>query len=233
MILSPGAEPVRPPIPGADSPGVFTLRNLADIDRIKQAVDQLGPGRAVIVGGGYIGLEMAEALRHRGIDVTLVELAKQVFVAADPEMVAPIHQQLELHGVDLRLGTSVTAIAREGDRLGVLFSDGESVEAALVILAVGVRPETTLAREGGLEIGPTGGIAVDRHMRTSDPSIFAVGDAVEVTRPRRRQQGADSAGRPGQSPGPHRRRQRPGPQERLPATARARRSARSSIWRSA
>jgi NADPH-dependent 2,4-dienoyl-CoA reductase/sulfur reductase-like enzyme/peroxiredoxin family protein/rhodanese-related sulfurtransferase/TusA-related sulfurtransferase len=180
LILSPGAEPVRPRIPGAASPGVFTLRSLADTDRIKQAVDQLGSGRAVIVGAGYIGLEMAEALRDRGIEVTLVELAKQVFIAADPEMVAPIHQQLRFHGVDLRLGTSVTAIAREGDRLGVLLSDGESVEGAIVILAVGVRPETTLARECGLEIGPTGGIAVDRHMRTSDPNIFAVGDAVEV-----------------------------------------------------
>ncbi len=181
LILSPGAEPVRPPIPGADSPGVFTLRNLADTDRIKQAVDRIGPDRAIIVGGGYIGLEMAEALRHRGVGVTLVELAKQVFIAADPEMVAPIHQQLEFHGVDLRLGTSVTAIRREGERYNVLLSDGESLEGAMLILAVGVRPEVRLARECGLDIGRTGGIVVDRHMRTSDPSIFAVGDAVEVT----------------------------------------------------
>jgi len=171
LILSPGAEPVRPPIPGADSPGVFTLRNLADTDRIKQAVDRIGPDRAIIVGGGYIGLEMAEALRHRGVGVTLVELAKQVFIAADSEMVAPIHQQLEFHGVDLRLGTSVTAIHREGERLRVLLSDGETLEGAMIILAVGVRPEVRLARECGLDIGRTGGIVVDRHMRTSDPNI--------------------------------------------------------------
>ncbi|MDZ7618058.1 MAG: FAD-dependent oxidoreductase [Patescibacteria group bacterium] len=181
LILSPGAEPVRPPIPGADSPGVFTLRNLADTDRIKQAVDRIGPDRAIVVGGGYIGLEMAEALRHRGVGVTLVELAKQVFIAADPEMVAPIHQQLEFHGVDLRLGTSVTAIRRDGERFSVLLSDGESLEVAMIILAVGVRPEVRLARECGLDIGRTGGIAVDQHMRTSDPNIYAVGDAVEVT----------------------------------------------------
>ncbi len=181
LILSPGAEPVRPPIPGADSPGVFTLRNLADTDRIKQAVDRVGPDRAIVVGGGYIGLEMAEALRHRGVGVTLVELAKQVFIAADPEMVAPIHQQLQFHGVDLRLGTSVTAIRRNGERFDVLLSDGQSLDGAMIILAVGVRPEVRLARECGLAIGPTGGIAVDRHMRTSDPNIFAVGDAVEVT----------------------------------------------------
>ncbi|HLA85207.1 MAG TPA: FAD-dependent oxidoreductase [Thermoguttaceae bacterium] len=180
LVLSPGAEPVRPLIPGSDAPGVFTLRNLADTDRIKAAADRAGEGRAVIVGGGYIGLEMAEALRRRGLDVTLVELAKQVFVAADPEMVAPLHQQLEYHGVDLRLGTSVTEIHADDGGLRVVPSDGRAVDARLVILAVGVRPETTLAREAGLELGPTGGIAVDEHMRTSDPAIYAVGDAVEV-----------------------------------------------------
>ncbi|MBN2217418.1 MAG: FAD-dependent oxidoreductase, partial [Pirellulales bacterium] len=181
LILSPGAEPVRPPIPGADAPGVFTLRNLDDTDRIKAVADRLESGRAVVVGGGYIGLEMAEALRQRGLDVTLVELAKQVFIAADPEMVAPLHQQLEYHGVDLRLGTSVTEIRAEDEtHLHVVTSDGRGVDARLVILAVGVRPETGLARAAGLEIGPTGGIAVDEHLRTSDPAIFAVGDAVEV-----------------------------------------------------
>ena len=181
LILSPGSAPVRPPIPGADSPGVLTLRNLQDMDAIIAAVDKHPSGHAVVVGGGYIGLEMAEALRSRNLGVTLVELEKQVFVAADPEMVAPIHQQLELHGVDLRLGTSVTAIQQEGEQLGVVLSTGESIESGLVILAVGVRPEAGLAREAGLEIGPTGGIVVDAHMRTSDPSIYAVGDAVEVT----------------------------------------------------
>lgn len=181
LILSPGAAPVRPPIAGADGPNVFTLRNLHDTDRIKGVADSLDGGRAVVVGGGYIGLEMAESLRERGLDVTLVELAKQVFIAADPEMVAPIHQQLAFHGVDLRLGTSVTEIDHDpGGHMRVLLSDGEPVEARLVILAVGVRPETVLARDAGLELGSTGGIAVDEHMRTSDPAIFAVGDVVEV-----------------------------------------------------
>jgi NADPH-dependent 2,4-dienoyl-CoA reductase/sulfur reductase-like enzyme/rhodanese-related sulfurtransferase len=181
LILSPGAEPVRPPIPGTDDPRVFTLRSLADMDRIKLAVDKTGPERAVVVGGGYIGLEMAEALRSRNVPVTLVELAPQVFIAADPEMVTPVHHMLEAHGVDLRLGTSVTAIREEDGRLGAVLSTGESVACGMVILAVGVRPESKLARDAGLEIGPTGGIVTDEHMRTGDPNIFAVGDAVEVT----------------------------------------------------
>ena len=180
LVLSPGAEPVRPPIPGAESPLVFTLRSLQDMDRIKKVMDDSRPERAVVVGGGYIGLEMAEALRNRETAVTLVELAPQVFVAADPEMVAPIHQQLKLHGVDLRLGTSVTAIRDEAGRLSVRLSTGESIECGLVIMAVGVRPEAKLAKEAGLEIGQSGGIVVDEHMRTSDPHIWAVGDAVEV-----------------------------------------------------
>ncbi len=181
LILSPGAEPQRPPIPGADSPRVFTLRNLADMDAIIEAVAKVDPLHAIVVGGGYIGLEMAEALRERDLGVMLVELEKQVFLAADPEMVAPVHQQLELHGVDLRLGTSVTAIREEQGHLNVILSTGESVSSGLVILAVGIRPEVKLAEEAGLELGHTGGILVDEHMRTSDPNIYAVGDAVEVT----------------------------------------------------
>lgn len=181
LVLSPGAAPVCPPIPGADLPGVRTLRNIDDMDAIKRIVDRDAPERALVVGGGYIGLEMAEALRLRGLDVTLVELAEQVFVAADAEMAAPVHRQLVEHGVDLRLKTSVTAIEPSGERLKVALSSEESVECGLVIMAVGVRPEADLARDAGLEIGQTGGIAVDEQMRTSDPDIFAVGDAVEVT----------------------------------------------------
>jgi NADPH-dependent 2,4-dienoyl-CoA reductase/sulfur reductase-like enzyme/rhodanese-related sulfurtransferase len=181
LLLSPGAAPVAPPISGADLPGVHSLRSIADMDAIKRIVDAEAPGRAVVVGGGYIGLEMAEALRLRDLEVTLVELADQVFIAADGEMVAPIHQQLELHGVDLRLGVSVNGIEAVGERLKVVLSTDDSVECGLVIMAVGVRPEAALAREAGLEIGQTGGIAVDEHMQTSDPDIFAVGDAAEVT----------------------------------------------------
>ena len=180
LILSPGAAPVTPPIDGAELPGVHTLRNIADMDAIKQIVDRNAGGRAVVVGGGYIGLEMAEALRLRGLEVTLIELADQVFVAADAEMVAPIHQQLRLHGVDLRLGVSVSAIQAAGDGLKVAFGENETVDCGLAIMAVGVRPEADLARQAGLDIGQTGGIAVDERMQTSDPNIYAVGDAVEV-----------------------------------------------------
>jgi NADPH-dependent 2,4-dienoyl-CoA reductase/sulfur reductase-like enzyme/peroxiredoxin family protein/rhodanese-related sulfurtransferase/TusA-related sulfurtransferase len=183
LILSPGAEPIRPPIPGVGSPGVFTLRSLADMDRIKAAIEQGRPERAVVVGGGYIGLEMTEALRQRGVGVTLVELAPQVFSAVDSEMVAPVHQQLQLHGVDLRLGRSVTQIEeRAAAGLRVTLSSGETVDCSLLILAIGVRPESALARAAGLEVSATtGGIVVDAGLRTSDPHIWAVGDAVEVT----------------------------------------------------
>jgi NADPH-dependent 2,4-dienoyl-CoA reductase/sulfur reductase-like enzyme/peroxiredoxin family protein/rhodanese-related sulfurtransferase/TusA-related sulfurtransferase len=181
LILSPGAEAIRPPIPGADADGVFTLRGLHDMDAIRGVLEEKQPRRAVVVGGGYIGLEMAEALRNRDIDVTLVELADQVFVAADPEMVSPLHKQLELHGVDLRLETSITSVKQGEDGLAAQLSSGEGVECGIIILAVGVQPEIDLARDAGLEIGENGGIVVDEHMRTSDPHIFAVGDAVEVT----------------------------------------------------
>ncbi|NQU24243.1 MAG: FAD-dependent oxidoreductase [Candidatus Nealsonbacteria bacterium] len=181
LILSPGAEPVRPPIPGANTPGVLTLRNVPDMDAIKRIVDRAESLHAVVVGGGYVGLEMAEALRARGVEVALVEMADQVMTPADAEMVAPIHQQLQLHGVDLRLGTSVVAIGAEGGRLRATLSSGESIECGLVVMAVGVRPEVGLARAAGLEIGPTGGIVVDSQMRTSDRDVYAVGDAVEIT----------------------------------------------------
>lgn len=180
LVLSPGAEPVRPPLEGVDSPNVYSLRSLADMDAIKKVVDEQSPRRAVVVGGGYIGLEMTEALRERGLEVTLVELARQVFIAADPEMVSSVHKQLQLHGVDLRLGMSVTAIRPKDSALSVSLSTGDAVEGELVILAVGVRPEANLAKEAGLELGKTGGILVDEHMRTSDPNVYAVGDAVQV-----------------------------------------------------
>jgi len=181
LVLSPGAEPLLPPIPGIDSPGVFTLRNLGDMDAIKKVVDEQAPARAVVIGGGYIGLEMAEAFRHRGLEVTLVEMTDQVMGTLDPEMAAPLHQQLALQGVDVRLGVSVTGIRTENGALAAELSDGEAVACGLVVVAVGVRPEADLAEQAGLEIGPTGGIMVDEHMRTSDPDIYAVGDAVEVT----------------------------------------------------
>jgi len=181
LILSPGAAPVRPPIDGADAPGVLTLRNMADMDAIKQLADAHAGGSALVVGGGYIGLEMTEALRDRGFHVVLVEATDQVFIAADPEIAAPVHATLIAHGVDLRLGTAVTGIRQAGRKLVAALADASSVECDVVVLAVGVRPEVDLARAAGLDIGPTGGIAVDNHMRTSDERIFAVGDAAEAT----------------------------------------------------
>ncbi len=181
LILSPGAEPVRPKIPGVDAPRVFTLRSIPDMDAIKAAVDQAAAKKAVVVGGGYIGLEMTEALVERHLAVSLVELEPQVMGTVDQEMAAPIHQELRLHGVDLHLGVSVTAVATEGDAVRVQLSDGKGLECDLVILAVGVRPDAKLAQQAGLRLGSRGGIAVDEHMQTSDPAIYAVGDAVEVT----------------------------------------------------
>ncbi len=181
LVLSPGAEPLRPPIPGVDDQRVRTLRNMDDMDAIISALNTNAVKRAIVVGGGYIGLEMTEALRERGVEVVLVELAKQVMVTADPEMASPIKQQLELHGVDLRLNTSITTIEKEEKRLIAHLSTGETLEADLLLLNVGVRPETKLAADAGLAIGERGGIVVDDHMRTSDPHIYAVGDVIEVT----------------------------------------------------
>ncbi|HVO11084.1 MAG TPA: FAD-dependent oxidoreductase [Vicinamibacteria bacterium] len=182
LVLSPGAEPLRPPVPGVDHPRVRTLRSLEDMDAV---VDLLGraPSTTVLVAGaGYIGLEMAEALRQRGAKVVLVERLPQVMAVADAEMVAPLHEELRRHGVDLRLSTSVQAFeTAPADGLAAVLSDGTRVECGFALLAVGVRPETRLAREAGLEIGPSSGIRVDAQMRTSDPAIWAVGDAVEVT----------------------------------------------------
>jgi len=181
LVLSPGAAPVQPPIPGADGPLVMTLRNLVDMDAIIAALKEREPKRALVVGGGYVGLEIAEAFRDRGLDVTVVELADQVMGTVDPEMASLLHQELKLNGVDLRLGSSVTEFKERDGGLEVLLSTGEKVECGLAVVAIGVRPEVTLAREAGLRIGELGGIVVDDHMRTSDPAIYAVGDAVEVT----------------------------------------------------
>jgi NADPH-dependent 2,4-dienoyl-CoA reductase/sulfur reductase-like enzyme/peroxiredoxin family protein/rhodanese-related sulfurtransferase/TusA-related sulfurtransferase len=180
LILSPGASPVRPGLPGADLPCVLTLRTLNDMDAIKTLVDREGSKQAVVIGGGYIGLEMAEALVECGLKVSLVELAPQVMGPMDPEMASPVHQELALHGVELHLGASVTEIQDRAPSAVVQTSDGQSLEADLVIMAVGVRPEVSLARAAGLTLGERGGIAVNEFMQTSDPHIYAAGDAVEV-----------------------------------------------------
>jgi NADPH-dependent 2,4-dienoyl-CoA reductase/sulfur reductase-like enzyme/rhodanese-related sulfurtransferase len=181
LILSPGAEPNRPPLPGVDSKHVLTLRSMNDMDAIIKVMKDNKPDRAVVVGGGYIGLEITEALCERGVKVTLVELAPQIMVTADLEMTAPVKQELSLHGVDLRLNTSITAINEDEEGSSVVLSTGDTVRCGLIVLCIGVKPEIKLAYEAGIEIGKRGGIVVDEHMRTSDPDIYAVGDAVEVT----------------------------------------------------
>lgn len=178
LILSPGASAVKPPISGIDTSGIFSLRNIEDMDRIKAAAK--GKSSALVVGGGYIGLEMTESLAHAGMKVTLVELADQVMGPADKEMASMLHSELKMQGVDLKLGQSVNAFEKSEDKIRVSISSGEKVLVDLVIMAIGVRPENKLAKDAGLEIGVTGGIKVNARMQTSDESIYAVGDAVEV-----------------------------------------------------
>lgn len=179
LILAPGAAPLRPPIPGVDSPLVLTLRNLADVDRIKARVDA-GAKRVVVVGAGFIGLELAENFVKRGVETTVVELQSQVLPPLDPEMTVPIVEALRSRGVTVLLGDSADAFAAAGDAVTVMLKSGGVLTADLVILGVGVRPESRLAGEAGLDVGPRGGIRVGDTMQTSDPAIWAVGDAVEI-----------------------------------------------------
>ena len=181
LVLSPGASPIRPPLPGLDLPGIFTLRNLEDTDRMHAWLAHRHPERAIVVGGGYIGLEMAENLARRGLNVTVMEKLDQIMPPMDAEMVAPVYDELKRNGVDVRLGAGATAFEPGPDQtIAVRADKGEHLVAGMVILAVGVKPDVALARDAGLTIGATGGIQVDDQMRTSDPAIFAVGDAVEV-----------------------------------------------------
>ncbi len=182
LVLATGATPLRPPLPGVDHARVFTLRSIPDMDAIKAVVDG-GATRAVVVGGGYIGLEVAEALRHRGLEVTLVEAAEHVMAVLDREMSREVEDHLEAHGVHLHLGTSAQAFSdTPGEPGGVRVDLGEAgtVDADLVVLAVGVRPETSLARTAGLAVTERGALVVDEHQRTSDPDVYAVGDSVQV-----------------------------------------------------
>jgi NADPH-dependent 2,4-dienoyl-CoA reductase/sulfur reductase-like enzyme/rhodanese-related sulfurtransferase len=181
LVLSPGAVPIRPSWPGIDLPGIFTLRTVPDSKEIRHWIEEKKPHNAVVVGGGFIGLEMAENLAHRGIAVTIVELANQVMPPLDPEMAEYAKQRLESRGVVLALADAVAEFG-QGSKggLSVHTKNGKAYEADLVVLAIGVRPETALAREADLELGERDGIRVDSQMRTSDPRIWAVGDAVEV-----------------------------------------------------
>jgi len=181
LVLAPGAAPIRPPLPGVDLPGVFAVRSIPDSRRIRSWIAERHASKAVVVGGGFIGLEMVENLRHRKLAVTVLEKLPQVMPPLDPEMAVPLMEHLGAQGVELRLGDGLARIERgDGDGLLVVAESGARLPADLVILALGVRPETALAKYAGLDLGPRGGIAVDAQMRTSDPHIWAVGDAVEV-----------------------------------------------------
>ncbi len=181
LVLAPGAMPIRPPLPGIDLPGVFSLRTIEDSGSIRDWVSRHNARTAVIVGGGFVGLEMAENLVRRGVSVTIVEMQNHVMPALDYEMAAPIHNHLDANGVVLHLQDAVTEFSQEaGNGLIVNTRSGKTFAADLVILAIGVRPDAALARSAGLEIGDRGGIRVDERMRTGDEHIWAVGDAVEV-----------------------------------------------------
>jgi NADPH-dependent 2,4-dienoyl-CoA reductase/sulfur reductase-like enzyme/rhodanese-related sulfurtransferase len=180
LVLCPGASPIRPPIPGGDDPDVDVLRNVPDMDRI---IARLGgrASRAVIVGGSYIGLELAEAFRSRGLRTTVVERTERLMPWLDPEMTRILDYHVSTHDVELRLGTTAEAVRHgENGTLVIELSDGTTIPADVVVMAAGARPNADLARDAGLEIGPRGGIAVDAEMRTSDPDILAAGDAVET-----------------------------------------------------
>lgn len=178
LILAPGAAPLVPPIDGAQAPNVFTLRNLEDTDRIAEHLSQAKPKQVAVIGAGFIGLEMAEQLRHRGVEVVVVELAEQVLPPLDPEMARFIQEELELKGVRVKVGDGVKAFQlREGNVSGVTLNSGAEIPCDAVIMSIGVRPLVDLAKNAGLTIGESGGIEVNEYMQTSRSEIYAVGDA--------------------------------------------------------
>ena len=179
LILSPGAAPLVPKMDGVDDPRVFTLRNIPDTVKIRDYVEEEFPESAVVVGGGYIGVEMAENLKKAGLKVTIVELADHVIAPLDGDMAAEVHRYLRDQGVELMLGKAVQSMEDKGGKLTLHLSEGE-IETDMVILSVGVRPDTALAQSARLELNPKGAIVVNEHMQTSKEHIYAVGDAIEI-----------------------------------------------------
>ena len=180
LLLSPGAKPTQPSIPGTDIDSLFTLRTVEDTLRIKEYIDQNHPKSAVLAGGGFIGLELAENLRELGMEVTIVQRPKQLMNPFDPDMAAFIHNEMRRHGVKLALGHTVEGFEQDGTGVRILLKGEEPLQADLVVLAIGVTPDTGLAREAGLKLGIKGSILVNDRMETSAPDIYAVGDAVQV-----------------------------------------------------
>jgi len=183
LVLSPGAEPLRPPFPGINNEGIFTLRNVNDTDYIKAYVDKHKSGKAVVIGGGFIGLEMAENLHHLGMDVTIVEMGNQILAPLDFAVAARVQQHIRSKHVGLRLSTTVAGFEKDNDHLKVLIKGEEAIDADVVILSIGVRPDTKLAVGAGLKLGAAKGIWVNEFLQTSDENIYAVGDAIEFENP--------------------------------------------------
>lgn len=180
LVLSPGARPIKPPFLGSDDERIFTLRNVEDTFRIKDYLTAKAPKRAVVVGGGFIGIEVAENLVRLGIDVTLVEAAPQLMAPFDEDMAAFIHSEVRRNGVKLRLGAAVESFSSVKGGLCVRINGGEDIVADIAVLAIGVAPDTSLAKEAGLELGIKGSIVVNDRMETSAPDVYAVGDAAEI-----------------------------------------------------
>lgn len=179
LVLSPGAEPVRPPIEGIQSERVFTLRSIPDTFAIKEFIEKKHARSAAIVGGGFIGIEMAENLKRAGVEVTLIEMADQVIAPVDYDIACEVHAHLQEKGVRLQLNSALSSVSDTGNALDIQLTSG-NVKADMMILAIGVNPESALAHAAGLKLSPKGAIVVDEHMRTSDPSIYALGDAVQI-----------------------------------------------------
>ncbi len=180
LVLCPGASPVIPAIPGIAKTNVFTVRSLPDSDIIKSYIENIKPGKAVVIGGGFIGLEMADMLNEAGVQVTLVESSSQVMGALDPEMAAIIHNHLVRQGINLHLETRVIGLEGQEQAELVTLDKCRSLETDMVVLGIGVKPENSLARDAGLALGSTGGILVNDYLQTSNPSIYAAGDAIQV-----------------------------------------------------
>ena len=183
LIVSPGAEPIKPPIPGIKDEAIFTVRNVRDTDKIKSFYDEKKPKKAVVVGAGFIGLEMAENLHHMGMMVTIVEMADQVMTPLDYEMAAEVHMHLKTKNVEFYLKDGVSEFKREGDKLNIHLQSGRKIDADMVILSIGVRPETKLVKDAGIELAPNGGIKVNEYLQTNNEHVYALGDAMAFPHP--------------------------------------------------
>lgn len=183
LVISTGAEPIKPPIPGINNEGILSLRNVPDMDKIKSYIVQHNPKKAIVIGGGFIGLEMVENLHQAGLSVSVVEKSNQVMAPVDFSMAAIVHQHLNQKGISLFLEENVIKFESGNNKVNVLLESGKKLDADLVILSIGVRPEVKLAKDAGLELGSLGGIKADEYMLTSDNNVYALGDAVEVFNP--------------------------------------------------